>query len=256
MNICQISSLIQKQLKKNKIHELEDEFVVSVSEECKIKHLEALELLNQFTQEISTMILKNEDVELENIIKKYINLNIALDNYDVNYVFEIILNNHLENMILIQEQYAKATAFTLVHYSNSRVSDKLINAQLDILNAKLYNKIRNVITDEFENYEETYKVKSDELFFLVMQLLDRYDDEEIDTKIQKEDITRFNYISDYKKLEKFALKNDYEFKGQNASSHRKYEHKQTKQCVMIPSHEIGYGLSIKIQKQILKGAVA
>ena len=221
-----------------------------------MKHQEALELLNQFTQEISTMILKNEDVELEEIIKKYINLNIALDNYDVNYVFEMVLNNHLESMTYLQEAYAKVTAFTLVHYTHSRVSDKLINAQLDILNAKLYNKIKNVISDEFENYEEIYKVKSDELFFLVMKLLDRYDDLNEDIEIKKEDITRFNYISDYKKLEKFALENDYEFKSQNASSHKKYEHKQTKQCVMIPSHEIGYGLSIKIQKQILKGAVA
>lgn len=60
-------------------------------------------------------------------------------------------------------------------------------------------------------------------------------------------------IFDYKEMESLAKDNGYEYKWSNGS-HRIYENTQTNKIVVIPAHDLGLGLSIKIQKQIVKGA--
>lgn len=60
-------------------------------------------------------------------------------------------------------------------------------------------------------------------------------------------------IFDYKEMESLAKDNGYEYKWSNGS-HRIYENTQTSKIVVIPAHDLGLGLSVKIQKQIMKGA--
>lgn len=62
-----------------------------------------------------------------------------------------------------------------------------------------------------------------------------------------------NKLFDYKEMEKFAKSKNYEYKWSNGS-HRIYENKITKKIVVIPSHELGLGLSKKIQKQIVNNS--
>ena len=251
-NIAMISNLVQKQLKKNGVHQLEDAFVLETLESCKIKHEECIKILSDFTSEISNLILRNETIDTETLINKYIDVMLKLDDYNINYVFEEVLNSKIEDMIFIQEQYAKNVAFVLAYYSNN-VSNKIINSQLDILNSKFYNKIHTLIQEEFESYEEIYADRSDELFLLIMQLLSLYDDEdEID--IQKEDVKRYSYIESYKEMNKLAIQKGYIYKS-SKGDHAKYEHKESSKCVIIPQHKLGYGISLAIQKQ-LEGSVA
>lgn len=56
-------------------------------------------------------------------------------------------------------------------------------------------------------------------------------------------------IYDWKDMEELALNNNYKYKYSNGS-HRIYEHSNTHKIIVIPSHNLGKGLSIKIQKQI------
>lgn len=62
-----------------------------------------------------------------------------------------------------------------------------------------------------------------------------------------------NKVFDYKEMEKIAKLSDYEYKWSNGS-HRVYEHKNSKKIIVIPSHELGLGLSKKIQKQIINNS--
>lgn len=67
--------------------------------------------------------------------------------------------------------------------------------------------------------------------------------------------TRKLYVSKSRELEQMCIENGYEFKSQNGS-HKKYEHKKSKKCVVVPMHskDIGFGLSFKIQQEILANA--
>lgn len=61
-------------------------------------------------------------------------------------------------------------------------------------------------------------------------------------------------IFDYKEMESLALKNGFSYKWSNGS-HNIYEHNKSKKIVVIPAHELGLGLSIKIQKQIQSNTI-
>lgn len=68
--------------------------------------------------------------------------------------------------------------------------------------------------------------------------------------------TRKLYVSKSRELEQMCIENGYEFKSQNGS-HKKYQHKKSKKCVVVPIHskDIGLGLSFTIRKQILANAI-
>jgi len=75
-----------------------------------------------------------------------------------------------------------------------------------------------------------------------------YEDEVVEINSKEYKILK---IFDYKEMEKLAVSNDYKYKW-SSGSHRVYEHAKSKKIIVIPSHELGYGLSVKIQKQIYK----
>ena len=56
-------------------------------------------------------------------------------------------------------------------------------------------------------------------------------------------------IFDYKDMSKQAEGNGYIYKW-SRGSHNIYEHKASKKIIVIPSHNLGIGLSKKILKQI------
>jgi predicted RNA binding protein YcfA (HicA-like mRNA interferase family) len=60
----------------------------------------------------------------------------------------------------------------------------------------------------------------------------------------------FKKIFNYRNMEKLAVDNNYNYKWTNGS-HMIYEHDITNKIVVIPTHDLGLGLSIKIQKQII-----
>lgn len=72
----------------------------------------------------------------------------------------------------------------------------------------------------------------------------------IEENLKPKSIIQTKKIFNYKDMEKYALDQDYEFKWSNGTSHKIFQHRRTNKCVVIPSHELGYGLSCKIQKQI------
>lgn len=61
-------------------------------------------------------------------------------------------------------------------------------------------------------------------------------------------------IFNYREIEALAIKSGFQYKWSNASSHKIYEHSKSKKCIVIPCHNLGLGLSIKIQKQIVKNS--
>ena len=75
-----------------------------------------------------------------------------------------------------------------------------------------------------------------------------------DDNIKNNEFKEIKKIFDYKEMESLALKNGFSYKWSNGS-HNIYEHNKSKKIVVIPAHELGLGLSIKIQKQIQSNTI-
>ena len=66
---------------------------------------------------------------------------------------------------------------------------------------------------------------------------------------------KYRKIFDYKEMVRLAEKNNFEYVRSNGD-HDIYMHKDTYKVVVIPQHNLGYGLMIDIQKQIQDRCVA
>lgn len=66
----------------------------------------------------------------------------------------------------------------------------------------------------------------------------------------------YKKIFDYKKMNKLARDSGYIFNRQDRTDHAIYMHNITNKIVVIPQHDLGYGLMLEIQKQIRENAVA
>ena len=79
-------------------------------------------------------------------------------------------------------------------------------------------------------------------------------DEEIVLNDTKNEDFKIRKIFCHKKMQKLAISKGYSYKWSNGR-HDIFEHEKTKKIVVIPANTLGLGLSITIQKQILKNAI-
>lgn len=93
---------------------------------------------------------------------------------------------------------------------------------------------------------------------MLSKIVEKYDNEYLSINVvsmndiineKEKNGIKYEKIFNYKELNKLATSNLFEYKYSNGS-HQIFENKNTKKIVVIPAHEIGKGLSIKIQKQI------
>ena len=83
-------------------------------------------------------------------------------------------------------------------------------------------------------------------------LIDSEEEEDEDIILTTNNANDFEIkkIFNYKEMEDLAKSRNFAYKWSNGS-HRIYENPDTNKIVVIPSHELGLGLSVKIQKQIM-----
>lgn len=113
--------------------------------------------------------------------------------------------------------------------------------------------LRETVETFSNNMEDYLESLTESLEFLEKLESEENDiSESLNPEVKEE---KFNYkkIYCYKEMEKLAKNNGYTYKWSNGS-HNIYEHPTSNKIVVIPAHDLGLGLSIKIQKQILNNA--
>ena len=246
----QIMNMINRELRKEKIYQLEDEFTLAVTEDLLQRKNLIEEMFDEYIKSLSECILKKNDVNYEMIINQYQELNIQTDYFCSNEYTIFVLEANRGLMEKIQRGYHSAIykTFAIVNCLDLR----RMNFQYDVLNKGLLNKITSIVDEDIMKYNQILMEKNQIAFELILEVLDDVlDDTEIidDLETLEETIKKYKYIEDYKEMNRLAEELGFTYKSQNGS-HRKFEHKTTCKCVTIPQHTLGYGLSLKIQKEL------
>lgn len=247
MKQSQIIKLINRELKREKVFSLEDEFVIALTEDI-VRRSNILEnSFDSFIKMLSESILKNS-IDFTEIIKTYKALNDEVEIQVSNKFTEIALDSKRDLVNIIQNKYAEAIykVFGLADCVDMR----LIDMQYQILNKRLINKVTEILDDEVDKRNEILMGKNDIVFELLLQMIDNLDDEEDeDIKEFKRTMKKYKHIESHKEMNKIAERLGFKYKSQNGS-HRKFEHQTTNKCVTIPQHDLGVSLSYKIQKEL------
>jgi predicted RNA binding protein YcfA (HicA-like mRNA interferase family) len=228
-------------------------------------------ILHGFEDDIK--FIQNED-DLINIIDKFctinsntiIHLNSTYDDKKRKLDFQQHTTKICSTYIDIMTCYIdKVMANECIPYMKSKKDLDLINKRrLFLLNK--YNQTFITLTNElFEDF------LNDVILFMKDYLLDIVaNNESMENKnlneiieyIPEENIIieetstttkvpKIKKIFNYKNLQNLALNNGYKYKW-SSGDHNIFEHSITNKIIVIPSHTLGLGLSIKIQKQIYK----
>ncbi len=145
--------------------------------------------------------------------------------------------------------------FTIELYAsvNNNKEKILCKKRLQLWLVKMQNQMMDLANFLDEGLSQEFFDNSEELCITIGEYLSKQFLEKITANKKHQEINYDNNkilnIYDWKAMEELALTNNYKYKYCNGS-HRIYEHATTNKIIVIPSHDLGKGLSIKIQKQI------
>lgn len=110
----------------------------------------------------------------------------------------------------------------------------------------------NKIAEENSILSENVSLLMQEKARIIGDLTDSQEQIEVQDKQQIRE-NEVKKIFDYKEMNKLAKTNGYEFSRFNGD-HKVYLHKNTNKIVVIPQHELNFGIMYNIQKQIINNA--
>lgn len=242
-------SNINAEMKAQGLIELEDSIVLSINEEMQNRFNQTTEIFTDLIRFLSKKSNSNEINYME-IFDKYKESDEKIEEIYSNDILYEVLETQRDRMIYLNDQKARVIAKHLT--LGCGASLKEINSFINIKTQQQIKKFTDVIISDLEKNDKYLLELNSVTFELITNILDRFNEEENDIEnevITTKDITRFEFIEDWKDMEKLAIAKGYEYKSCNGS-HRRYEHKITKKCITIPAHDLGVGLSFRIQKQI------
>ena len=242
-------SNINAEMKKQGLIELEDSIVLSINEEMQNRFEQTTEIFTDLIRFLSRKSNSNE-IDYMEVFDKYRECDEKIEEIYSNDILYEVLETQRDRMVYLNDQKARVIAKYLT--LGCGASLKEINHFIDIKTKQQIKKFTDVIISDLEKNDKYLLELNSVTFELITNILDRFNEEENDIEnevITTKDITRFQYIEDWKDMERLALSKGYEYKSCNGS-HKKYENKKTKKCITIPAHDLGVGLSFRIQKQI------
>ncbi|MBP3707072.1 MAG: hypothetical protein J6J36_00445 [Clostridia bacterium] len=251
---ARLANMIEKEAKRLKIHEREDKVVLDIAENNVMKTEEIVALFNEFIKNTSKAIAKNE-IDYLDIIVSYGYINDELDKIVSEEEFMNDLEKHTEDIKKINTLYLDAVGNVLLGFG---INDyRQFSTQVRILQEKFYTKAKNVVNVDIERSNKKINEVTRNAFALIKDLFKDFGDfeeEEIDIAEIETDLMRYEYIGDYRRLNSLAKENGYKFKSQKGD-HAKYEDEEGNVVIIPQGRDVGYGLSIRIQKDIKKTLV-
>ena len=234
---------------QQKINDLYD----LVAEDINLTYNRIKKEFSELEAELNSVLTNNmeDDEQTIEFCKHYININIMLE-----CMFDLVSNiedKFKSEIYDISRIYIEATAM----FSEGGMREGFGKSYCFV--AKFRNDLYKWIEDFIIlNIDELFEIHSklgqglEYVFTYIQELED--ENEELNEIIK--DVKKFSYVASPKDLQNTAIENGYEFKSQSGS-HMKYEHKESKKCIIIPNHskDLGLGISYQIQKQILANAI-
>lgn len=241
-------SNINAEMKAQGLIELEDSIILSINQEMENRFNQTTEIFTDLIRFLSKKSNSNE-VDYMEVFDKYRECDEKIGEIYSNDILYEVLETQRDRMIYLNNQKSRVIAKHLT--LGCGASLKEINSFINIKTQQQIKKFTDVIISDLEKNDKYLLELNSVTFELITNILERFNDEdEVEEIITTEDIKRYNYIPNYKDLERIALNNGYIYKHSNGS-HRRLEHKDTKKCITIPSHnQLGLGISLAIQKQI------
>lgn len=245
----QIRKMARRMGVQQKINDLYD----LVAEDINLTYNRIKKEFSELEVELNSVLTSDMgDEETIEFCKHYISINCMLEN-----MFDLVSNieDKFEKQIYdISRIYIEATAM----FSEGGIREGFGKSYCFV--AKFRNDLYKWIEDFIVlNIDELLEIHSKlgeglEYVFTYIKELEDEENEELNEIIK--DVKRFSYVSSSKDLQNTAIENGYEFKSQ-CGSHMKYEHKESKKCIIIPNHskDLGLGISYQIQKQILANVI-
>ena len=224
-----------------------------VAEDINLTYNRIRKEFNELEVELNSVLTSDmEDEETIKFCKHYISINCMLEN-----MFDLVSNiedKFKKEIYDISRIYIEATAM----FSEGGMREGFGKSYCFVMKFRndLYQWIQDFIILYIDELLEIHSKLEQglEYVFNYIQELEEEENEELNEIIK--DVKRLSYVSSSKDLQNTAIENGYEFKSQ-CGSHMKYEHRKSKKCVIIPLHnkDMGYGISMAIQKQILANAI-
>lgn len=212
------------------------------------------ELLSELMQMYDDLNIDDED-KMDKAMSTYREGKLVMSQIEFEY------ENHRSQLAVDFKRYVGNLCKEIMMFVNSRKDAALVKKRVLMYLKHSSDKLESLLSELFYGAVWFYKEFRKHIKEMVLSnsLLDSEMDvysetiEELSNEV-KDGLDEFaiKKIFDYKEMESLAKDNGYEYKWSNGS-HRIYENTQTSKIVVIPAHDLGLGLSIKIQKQIMKG---
>ena len=240
---------MNNEIKSQGLIELEDSIVLSINEEIQNRFTQVSEIFTDLIRFLSKKSNSNNISYIE-VFDKYRECDEKIERIYSNDILQEVLESHKEKMLYLNDEKSQIIAKHLALGCGANVRE--INSYINLQTQQQIKKFTSIIIEDLEKNDKYLQNLNEVTYELITNILDRFNEEENDIEnevITTKDITRFQYIEDWKDMERLALSKGYEYKSCNGS-HKKYENKKTKKCITIPAHDLGIGLSIAIQKQM------
>ena len=216
-------------------------------EEIKNEGLDTKEILSAFDEVID---YKYFTAFLEKIVSESMN--------ETDDLLEKCVDCYYDEMTVIKEHLYEISIKCLP-YIRSEKELYLMSNRLSLFSRTIDNQYRNLYSELKYGFAEDFskcikELVEDKVYGLLKSEELCQTDTDTDDNLETNESMSIKKIFDYKEMESLALKNGFSYKWSNGS-HNIYEHNKSKKIVVIPAHELGLGLSIKIQKQIQSNAI-
>lgn len=243
------ANAIKKTAKRMGVQQKIDKLYGDTIEFVDYKYSNIRILFDRLEEKINLIL--TEDVTNEENINRMCEIYIAID-FALKNLFdlcEVIDEQFDKEMKDIMQIYVNACSV----FSNSK-TEVMQNAFCFLFNFRksFVSWAEDIIFENAEKLDNRHEEMRPSLDYIFDKIRENENEEENEI-INK---TKKLYVSKSRELEQMCIENGYEFKSQNGS-HKKYQHKKSKKCVVVPIHskDIGFGLSFKIQQEILTNAI-
>lgn len=203
---------------------------------------------------------KVDDVETDNIENLIDSINKFKKEYeDIGKIYEVSLKKYVRELDTLYEcvkQYKEEFDNNIRIYTagNCYIDANVLYSRICLLDKKIKSigksiNLSNLAIDADMDYLlDSIKI----LISFANRKINRLRDKKQEQIKHKK---KYRKIFDYKEMVRLAEKNNFEYVRSNGD-HDIYMHKDTYKVVVIPQHNLGYGLMIDIQKQIQDRCVA